>query len=80
MRQNSVAYFAFGLTLIGFQEDIEKIVPLDNLNDERCLQTIAAIQRLNSNTKNFCCTELGVPTAFAQHILALSLLRKIHFD
>uniref|UniRef100_A0A183C0W2 Uncharacterized protein n=1 Tax=Globodera pallida TaxID=36090 RepID=A0A183C0W2_GLOPA len=73
MRQNSVAYFAFGLTLIGFQEDIEKIVPLDNL-------TIAAIQRLNSNTKNFCCTELGVPTAFAQHILALSLLRKIHFD
>uniref|UniRef100_A0A183BZU4 ELMO domain-containing protein n=1 Tax=Globodera pallida TaxID=36090 RepID=A0A183BZU4_GLOPA len=105
MRQNSFAYFALGLTLIGFQEDIEEIVPFDNLrqfltkldemfcassnifmdalleNDERCLQTMAAIQRINSNTKNiFCTNSLDVPTALAPDILALSLLRKIHFD
>uniref|UniRef100_A0A914HDL5 Uncharacterized protein n=1 Tax=Globodera rostochiensis TaxID=31243 RepID=A0A914HDL5_GLORO len=50
-------------------------------NDERCLQTMAAIQRLNSNTKNiFCTNPLDVSTALAPDILALSLLRKIHFD
>uniref|UniRef100_A0A914HC49 Uncharacterized protein n=1 Tax=Globodera rostochiensis TaxID=31243 RepID=A0A914HC49_GLORO len=102
MRQNSVAYFALGLTLIGFQENIEEIVPLDNLrqfltkldemfvgssnifmdalleNDERCLQTMTAIQRINSNI--FCTNSLDVSTALAPDILALSLLRKIHFD
>uniref|UniRef100_A0A914HUT6 Uncharacterized protein n=1 Tax=Globodera rostochiensis TaxID=31243 RepID=A0A914HUT6_GLORO len=45
-------------------------------NDERCLQTMGAIQRLNSNTN----TKLEVPTALAPDILALSLLRKIHFN
>ncbi|KAI3420836.1 hypothetical protein GPALN_014455 [Globodera pallida] len=40
-------------------------------NDECCMQTMAAIQRLNSNTKNICCTKLDVQTALAPDILAL---------
>ncbi|KAL3086196.1 hypothetical protein niasHT_039988 [Heterodera trifolii] len=115
MRQNSALYFALGLTLIGFYEKIEEVIPLETLrqfvanlnqmyagspnafmdvlleNDERCLQTMAAIQRIfasessgsNSNIMALLSNtnKNNVPTLLASpDILALSLLHKIHLD